>query len=463
MRHVRRNALAIAAGIAVSLTAFAPQLATPSSAAPTAEGKEWRELYDTTGLSWSQVATVCPTDGVTPCNGSVGGRNLTGWTWGTASQVRALLDDYAPELATVEPPVVSGFPGFFPAISFLSTMHWTTFTSLTYFYSEWAGGWTASLDPTGVPIGAGGGYSHHLTGSTATGSIGLGSVADTADPIRGVFLWRTPGLDYTAPVVAPTVTGTLGNNGWYRSDITINWSVVDPESAIISTQGCNPSTVSADTLGVTTTCSAVSAGFGGPGTGSVTVKRDTVAPTVTCGPTPSFGLTDAPAYVTATIGDSLSGTTTTSVTQSVNTNTPGIGAATFVGTDLAGNVTNQSCPYTVTIPTCKGKTATIIGTSGNDTITGTPGPDVIIGLAGNDTIDGKGGNDTICGGDGADLIQGGNGADVIDGGAGDDNLYGGNGADDIDGGANNDSIRGDAGADRCTSGEIRMSSCAVIY
>ena len=90
------------------------------------------------------------------------------------------------------------------------------------------------------------------------------------------------------------------------------------------------------------------------GTGSVTVKRDTVAPTVTCGPTPSFGLTDAPAYVTATMSDSLSGTTTTSVTQLVSTNTPGIGAATITGTDFAGNVTNQSCPYTVTIPTCKG-------------------------------------------------------------------------------------------------------------
>jgi len=36
----------------------------------------------------------------------------------------------------------------------------------------------------------------------------------------------------TPPVITPTITGTLGDNGWYTNDVTISLSVTDPESAI---------------------------------------------------------------------------------------------------------------------------------------------------------------------------------------------------------------------------------------
>ena len=64
----------------VSVTAgiLSPLGAGISAAAPTVDGRQWRELYETTGLSWSDVASVCPTDGQTPCSGTVGGRNLSG-------------------------------------------------------------------------------------------------------------------------------------------------------------------------------------------------------------------------------------------------------------------------------------------------------------------------------------------------------------------------------------------------
>ncbi|HEX4773807.1 MAG TPA: hypothetical protein VH351_23440, partial [Bryobacteraceae bacterium] len=38
--------------------------------------------------------------------------------------------------------------------------------------------------------------------------------------------------DITPPVISPQITGTLGNNGWYRSAVTVNWTVTDPESGI---------------------------------------------------------------------------------------------------------------------------------------------------------------------------------------------------------------------------------------
>ena len=54
---------------------------------------------------------------------------------------------------------------------------------------------------------------------------------------------------------------------------------------------------------------------------------------------------------------------------------------------------------------CLGKTATFVGTAGDDTIVGTVGPDVIHGLGGNDKISGLDGDDTICGGAGQDEIK----------------------------------------------------------
>jgi Ca2+-binding RTX toxin-like protein len=134
------------------------------------------------------------------------------------------------------------------------------------------------------------------------------------------------------------------------------------------------------------------------------------------------------------------------------------------------------------VPLCFGRTATIVGTTGDDdghanpVIEGTAGVDVIVGLGGNDTIDGNGGDDYICGNAGADDIDvnedaasgndhlsGGGGPDcavgswfptesglrdVIRGGSQNDScLTGGPGRDDIAGGSGDDSLNGNAGDD----------------
>jgi hypothetical protein len=82
--------------------------------------------------------------------------------------------------------------------------------------------------------------------------------------------------DTTAPVITPSITGTLGTNDWYTSDVNLSWTVIDPQSTVTSTTGCDASIVAADTSGVTFTCSATSTG--GTSSGSVTIKRDASAP-----------------------------------------------------------------------------------------------------------------------------------------------------------------------------------------
>jgi fructan beta-fructosidase len=88
--------------------------------------------------------------------------------------------------------------------------------------------------------------------------------------------YGAPPGDSTAPHVTPVVNGTAGTNGWYLSNVSVIWNVVDAESAISSSQGCGPTNVTSDTSGITFTCTATSAG--GSSTASVTIKRDTVAP-----------------------------------------------------------------------------------------------------------------------------------------------------------------------------------------
>jgi Ca2+-binding RTX toxin-like protein len=83
------------------------------------------------------------------------------------------------------------------------------------------------------------------------------------------------------------------------------------------------------------------------------------------------------------------------------------------------------------LPSCKGKTATLFGTSGNDTLTGTAGKDVALLGDGDDQAGTLGGKDTVCGEDGNDKLRGGGGNDVLLGGPGSDLLNGGPGKKDV--------------------------------
>ena len=111
---------------------------------------------------------------------------------------------------------------------------------------------------------------------------------------------------------------------------------------------------------------------------------------------------------------------------------------------------------------CAGRTATIVGTHGDDIIVGTDGSDVIVGLGGDDEIRGLRGNDYICGGPGRDRIwgnqgrdeiHGGDRGDVIRGGMGDDYLVGAAGFDRIFGQGGDDYLAGAVGNDKLWGGE----------
>ena len=128
------------------------------------------------------------------------------------------------------------------------------------------------------------------------------------------------------------MTGTLGNNGWHVSDATVSWTVDDPESAIVSSTGCDTVIVISDTSGDTFTCTAESAG--GTASQSVTVKLDKTGPSaalaVTAGTLGSNGWHTSDVTISTTGTDSVSGPVTCAADQ-------------FQTAETIGFVFNGSC------------------------------------------------------------------------------------------------------------------------
>ncbi len=154
--------------------------------------------------------------------------------------------------------------------------------------------------------------------------------------------------DTTPPDITPNISGTLGNNGWYVSDVTVSWTVTDDESAITS-DACPTTTITSDTIGQTVSCSATSAG--GTATKSVTIKRDATKPTF--GGCPSGGpfILGSGTHTVGPISadDATSGLDEANSTLSGTVDAGSIGSksVTFTAVDYAGNEATKTCTYQV--------------------------------------------------------------------------------------------------------------------
>lgn len=162
--------------------------------------------------------------------------------------------------------------------------------------------------------------------------------------------------DPTPPEVTPTIVGTIGGAGWYRTNVTVNWSVVDPESIILSTTGCDTRTLTVDTMGTRLTCSAVS--DGGETTKSVTIKVDKTPPAASAA---ADRQPDANGWYNRLLTVTASGTDATSgiagCTSAQYAGPDNVSARVAAScSDIAGNVTSTSFSfeYDATAPTLTG-------------------------------------------------------------------------------------------------------------
>jgi hypothetical protein len=182
--------------------------------------------------------------------------------------------------------------------------------------------------------------------------------------IAGVFLVApnaagVPG-DPTPPVITPVYSPSLPSSGWYRGSVTLSWSVVDPESIILNTSGCEPKTYTTDTPGTLVTCRAES--DGGINAGSVRIKVDRTPPTVSAIPErgpDANGWYNHPFNVTFAGSDGTSGLASCSSPTRYGGPDLSVASATGSCSDVAGNTATAalSFKYDATPPTIASVTA----------------------------------------------------------------------------------------------------------
>ncbi|HMD36177.1 MAG TPA: LamG-like jellyroll fold domain-containing protein, partial [Vicinamibacterales bacterium] len=221
-------------------------------------------------------------------------------------------------------------------------------------------GWNAAtIDPwivlmDGAGFGAGPRTVQYLVSSNDSGIVRHGSIRVGSTVIA---IHQDGDGDTTPPVITPIVTGTVGGGGWYTSDISIQWTIADPDSGIVSVSpGCAPATFTSDFILGTPTCEATS--HGGTATVTVPLKRDTSAPFImittpinTIYPRgalvmPAFSCTDPYLY---------SGTASCTLIEGsspLDTWTPGWHTVTVSATDVAGNSTTKSVEYLIGTDVC---------------------------------------------------------------------------------------------------------------
>ena len=109
-----------------------------------------------------------------------------------------------------------------------------------------------------------GNYSVALSSSSGrvavTNPNSSGGKLDDGTATTLIFHVIAPPADTTAPVILPHLSPSPNGSGWNNIDVSVSWSVSDAESAISSSSGCGPSTLTSETAGQTVTCTATSGG-----------------------------------------------------------------------------------------------------------------------------------------------------------------------------------------------------------
>ncbi len=90
MYDFRRLSVFLAASAAICCACFA-YAKSGDVAFVDSQGRQWRQVNTTCGLTWNEVAARCPTDGATPCVGTINNQSIGGWVWATHEQVLELL------------------------------------------------------------------------------------------------------------------------------------------------------------------------------------------------------------------------------------------------------------------------------------------------------------------------------------------------------------------------------------
>jgi len=184
------------------------------------------------------------------------------------------------------------------------------------------------------------------TSTAGTATDAAGNVSDPSNTI-------TVKIDGVKPTISAAISaGTLGNNGWYTSPVTVHFTCNDaggsgvancPPDQVLSAQGTNTSTAGTATD---------AAGNESNPSNTITVKIDAVKPVITFSGNAGAYTVDQRVSITCAATDAMSGiATSTCPGASGDAYTFANGANTLnaSATDNAGNLHTASTTFTVSV------------------------------------------------------------------------------------------------------------------
>lgn len=170
--------------------------------------------------------------------------------------------------------------------------------------------------------------------------------------IAGTFpIGRRIPVDSTPPVIIATVSPEANSAGWHNTDVTVSWTVEDPESGVASASGNETVTLTNETAGTTLVCTATD-GAGLTSSQSVMVKIDKAAPTITYNGNAGTYTVDQMVSITPSVEDALSGVASsnaTSIAGPAYSFALGVNEFSATAMDPAGNSGSGSASFNVIV------------------------------------------------------------------------------------------------------------------
>jgi hypothetical protein len=163
----------------------------------------------------------------------------------------------------------------------------------------------------------------------ATARSGIRRAGIVAAAVVAVLV-AVPGAASDPPLVTLTIYGTVGANGWYVGNVTLNWTFGGP---LYDSSGCSNTTLTADTPGTQVKCTATSLDQSTTMTVTKTIKLDKTPPAVTASPSRQ---PDANGWYNHALGVAFSGTDATSGIAACS-------AANYAGPDAANTAVSGNC------------------------------------------------------------------------------------------------------------------------
>lgn len=190
----------------ILLAAFSTLCASTASAQiayTDSQGRQWRQANTPVARTWTQVAAVCPQDGVTPCDGSLGGQNLTGFVWASREDVIELFSEWVPAIAKTGH--AGGAQYTLEGLQFFEVFSHTSFSCTVVGCSYGLSGWSSTLAAGGTAAayapGVGAGYNPNYGSFSANFTAPVGEV----NAYRGVWVYL--------PATPPSCPADLNGDG----------------------------------------------------------------------------------------------------------------------------------------------------------------------------------------------------------------------------------------------------------